>query len=367
MNSRFVRWSALLLVLAVLVACGRASTTEPAANRSAGGADTNGPAPVSDLAQVQEAVLVYSQPPRTSGGLLLSSWRAPDGSDTDRWLWENFGFENPQTISEIRWVGGYDPAAGGSGGPVQEFTITLYNSIEVGSEPDLSIHPLERFDIKGNASETPAQVLGGIQTYAYRYVLPVPYEFEAATTYWIQIQAFQAGDPDWGIAVGTGTLGDGRHFRASGNRMEGYYNQLALNDAAIEFWAPVIDGDVPIPEVATSLEDIAAMMADLPPAEEVPIGADGVQEIRLVVSRSGYTPVHFSVQRGVPVRLIFRQLGYVPGGNELNVRWGPNETTYVQLLSLTDSKQIEFTPPETGEYVYSCPHDWYWGVMTVLE
>lgn len=367
MNVRIVKFLAALLMAASLMACNRTPQASPSA-RSTGGTGTEAtPLAVAAVTQAPQSVVVYSQPPRTSGGLMLSSWRAPDGSDKDRWLWENFGFENPQTISEIRWTGGYDPAAGGSGGPVQEFTITLFKSIATGSEPDLATHPLERFQVGGNAEETPAQVLGGVQTYSYRYELPTPYEFEAATTYWIQIQAFQAGDPDWGISIGTGTLGDGRHFRASGNRMEGYYNQLTLNDVAIEFLAPVVDGDVPVPEIATSLEDIAAMMAELPPAEQVPIGPDGVQEIRLVVSRSGYTPVHFAVKRGVPVRLIFRQLGYVPGGNELNVRWGPKHTTYIQLVSLTDTKQVEFTPPEAGEYVYSCPHDWYWGVMTVQE
>ena len=70
------------------------------------------------------------------------------------------------------------------------------------------------------------------------------------------------------------------------------------------------------------------MMANLPPAEEVPVNAEGVQEVMLVVSRSGYTPIHFAVKAGIPVRLIFRQLGYVPGGNELNVRWGAQEGTY---------------------------------------
>ena len=32
--------------------------------------------------------------------------------------------------------------------------------------------------------------------------------------------------------------------------------------------------------------------------------------------------LHFAVKAGVPVRVVFRQLGYVPGGNELLVRWG---------------------------------------------
>jgi hypothetical protein len=294
-----------------------------------------------------------------------SSWRDPDGSATDRFVWENFGFENARTISEVRWRGGYDPAKRGSGGPVRDFTVDIYRSIPAGSEPDLASAPLVHYRVGGNAGETPGDVLGGVQTYDYRFVLPTPFEAAAATTYWIQIQAFQrAGDPDWGLSVGTGTLGDGRHFRGVA---DGYYYQLVLDDTALDLVSPAVDGDAPVPEVAASLEDIAAMLENLPPAEQVPVNAEGVQEVMLVVSRSGYTPLHFAVKAGIPVRLTFRQLGYVPGGNELFVRWGQGKETYLILSSPTDKKVLDFTPQEPGEYRFSCPHDWYEGVMTVQE
>ena len=103
----------------------------------------------------------------------------------------------------------------------------------------------------------------------------------------------------------------------------------------------------------------------LPPAEEIPINADGVQEVMLVVSRSGYTPTHFAVKAGVPVRVVFRQLGYVPGGNILLVRWGQQQEKYLTLSSLTDKQVLEFTPQEPGDFKFNCPHDWYDGVMTV--
>ncbi len=61
----------------------------------------------------------------------------------------------------------------------------------------------------------------------------------------------------------------------------------------------------------------------------IPVGADGVQEVVLVISRSGYTPTHFAVKKGVPVRIVFRQLGYVPGGNILLVRWGSQKEQYL--------------------------------------
>jgi hypothetical protein len=336
-----------------------AKQSTPAAADSA--AET--PADVGGAAS--SSVVVYSQPPKPSGGLIPSSWREPDGSDTDRWIWENFGFENAQTISEVRWRGGYDPAKSGSGGPVRDFTVDIYSSIPAGTEPNFVDAPLAHYKVGGNAGETAANVLGGVQTYDYRFVLPVPFEVAAATTYWVQIEAFQSGDPDWGLSIGTGTLGDGRHFRGSGNLTEGYYNQMVPGDAALELLAPVVEGEAPIPEVAASLEDIAAMLENLPPAEEVPVNAEGIQEVKLVVSRSGYTPVHFAVKAGIPVRLIFRQLGYVPGGNELFVRWGPRQETYLLLTSPTDKQVLDFTPQEPGEYRFSCPHDWYEGVMTV--
>jgi hypothetical protein len=317
---------------------------------------------VSDAVGDSGAVVVYSQPIKSTGGLIPASWRDPDASWSDHFVWENFGFENAQTISEVRWRGGYDPELNGSGGPVVKFSVDIYTSIPAGSEPDLAQAPLVHYIVEGNAEETPAGNVAGVQVYDYRYELPEYFEVEAATTYWIQIQAFQYGDPDWGLLTGSGTLGDGRHFRSTAY---GYYYQLALEDVALELLAPVVGGVAPVAEVAASAEDIAAILANLPPPEVIPINAEGVQEVVLVVSRSGYTPLHFSVQAGVPVRLVFRQLGYVPGGNELFVRWGEKEQTYLILTSPTDTKVLDFTPQEPGEFRFSCPHDWYEGVMTV--
>lgn len=358
MLSRILRTMAFLLLAISVVSCGRAEPTKratiptaPAAKKSA----TPTPPP---------PVVIYSQTLKPSGLLLPSSWREPEGSTTDRTVWENFGFENPQTISEVRWRGGYDPVKAGSGGPVNDFTLGIYSSIPAGSEPDLAIAPLVHYMVGGNAGEAPADVLGSLQTYEYRFELPVPFEAAPATTYWIQIEAFQSGDPDWGLLAGSGTLGDGRHFRGTA---DGYFYQLVLEDVALDLLATAVDGSLPVPEVGASLEDIASMLANLPAAEEVPVSAEGIQEVVLVVSRSGYTPIHFAVKSGIPVRLTFRQLGYVPGGNELFVRWGAGKETYLILASPSDKKVLDFTPEEPGEYRFSCPHDWYEGVMTVRE
>jgi Cupredoxin-like domain len=362
---RLFRIGAVLVLVCSCMSCGSAKPTAlaPLPASSPPSDDSANPPAVEDPEPLG-AVVVYSQPPKPSGGLLPTSWRDPDGSATDRAVWENFGFENGQTISEVRWRGGYDPAMLGSGGPVQDFTVDIYQSIPAGSEPDLASAPLVHYRVGGNAGETPADLLGGVQTYDYHFVLPDPFEAAAATTYWLQIEAFQSGDPDWGLSVGSGTLGDGRHFRGTA---DGYYYQLVLEDAALELLSPVVEGVAPVAEVGASLEDIAAMLANLPPAEEVPVNGEGIQEVMLVVSRSGYTPLHFAVKAGVPVRLIFRQLGYVPGGNELFVRWGPQREAYLILASPADKKVLDFTPQEPGEYRFSCPHDWYEGVMTVRE
>lgn len=374
MISRVLRIAAILVVAFLIISCGRA---QPAAQapRSASPTSVDALVPVAAVATpaapadagvlASTAAVVLSQPPKSSGGLIPSSWRQPDGSDSDRSIWENFMFETDQTITELRWRGGYDPAKANSGGPVLNFTVDVYPAIPTGSEPNTALAPLAHYAVGNNAGEEPADVLGGVQTYEYRFTLPTPFEAAALTPYWVQIVAFQSGNPDWGFSVGS--LGDGRHFRLSGAPGEGYYHQLVPEDVALELVTPGKGAPTPGPEIARSLEEIEAQMASLPPAEEVPVNAEGVQEVMLVVSRSGYTPVHFSVKPGIPVRLTFRQLGYVPGGNELNVRWGPQEGTYVMLSSLTDKKVLEFTPQEPGDFRYSCPHEWYWGVMTVQD
>ncbi len=109
------------------------------------------------------------------------------------------------------------------------------------------------------------------------------------------------------------------------------------------------------------------LSAGLPPAEEIPVNASGVQEVVLVVTPSGYTPVHFSVKKGIPVRLIFRQLGEVGCGNELYVNWGDQKSEFLLLENPGDTEVLEFTPQKTGEFVYHCSHFIFQGVMTVVD
>lgn len=194
------------------------------------------PFPVATATVTSAAGVIYSQPPKPDGGLIQSSLRDPDGSATDRSIWDSFVLERAQTIAEVHWRGGYDPAKSGSGGPVQDFTVDIFPSIPAGSEPAIAGQPLVHYRVGGNAGETPAEVLGGVQTYDYRLALPAPFQVTAGTRYWLQIEAYQSGAPDWGLSAASG--GDGKHYGGSGPSGEGYIFRFASGDAAFTLLTP---------------------------------------------------------------------------------------------------------------------------------
>ena len=119
-------------------------------------------------------------------------------------------------------------------------------------------------------------------------------------------------------------------------------------------------------QVFSSVQDVP-VSAIMPPAEDVLLNAEGIQEITLVVTPQGYSPVHFAVQKGVPVRLIFRQLGQVGCGNELLFQWGAGKSATLLLETANDKQVLEFTPEQAGEFSFNCPHLIYRGLMTVRE
>ncbi len=211
-----------------------ATSASPVASPSQ--TDTHTPAPAATASAVPAAGVVYSQPPKPEGGLIQSSLRDPDGSATDWSIWDSFTFDQAQVIAEVRWRGGYDPARSGSGGSVRDFTVDIFPSIPAGSEPAIAGQPLVHYRVGGNADETPAAMLGGVQTYDYRFTLPAPFEAAAGTRYWVQIEAFQSGAPDWGLSTASG--GDGSHFGGSGPSGEGYIFRSTPGDAAFSLVAP---------------------------------------------------------------------------------------------------------------------------------
>jgi hypothetical protein len=104
-----------------------------------------------------------------------------------------------------------------------------------------------------------------------------------------------------------------------------------------------------------------------PPPMEIETNAQGVQEVTLVVTPGGYSPLRFAVKKGVPVRLIFRMLGEVGCGNELNFPIGKGSMASLTLDSSDDQEVLEFTPQETGEFEFFCAHLMYRGVLTVHD
>jgi hypothetical protein len=104
-----------------------------------------------------------------------------------------------------------------------------------------------------------------------------------------------------------------------------------------------------------------------PPPVEAKINEAGVQELTLVVTPGGYDPVRFSLKKGVPAKITFRQLGDVGVGNVIVFPSDPQNPEAITLESEKDSKVLEFTPQQVGEFEFHCPHVMYRGLMTVLE
>ena len=181
-----------------------------------------------NLEALASANIIYSQPPNSGGGLLPSSWWNPNGSDYDTYVWDAFTLQTAHAIGEIRWRGGYD-LAHGSGIPVQNFSVAIYPSTLGGVQPDVLNPPLVQYRTGGNAGETLAGTFGGTPMYDYTFTLPKAFQAAAGTKYWVQIEAFQSGLPDWGITLSV--IGDGEHFRQFASVGDIFY-QTAPGDAA---------------------------------------------------------------------------------------------------------------------------------------
>ncbi len=104
-----------------------------------------------------------------------------------------------------------------------------------------------------------------------------------------------------------------------------------------------------------------------PPPVEIETNAQGIQEVDLIVTPGGYSPLRFAVKKGVPVRLTFRSLGEVGCGNELNFPNGTGGMISLSLSSPDDKQVLEFTPQLTGSFEFYCGHLMYRGVITIHE
>jgi len=171
--------------------------------------------------------VVFNQPHNGTGTIYRTAWWDPDGSAWDQYIWDAFTLPTAAAITEIHWRGGFDPTYGGSGGPVLDFTVEIWSSIQGGSQPDIGSvfapNPLRHDNITGNCNQTLVGTFGGVNLYDYRYTLPSAFQAAANTKYWLRLHAWQHGIPDWGFAAATG---DGSYFR----KISDYQYQMAPGD-----------------------------------------------------------------------------------------------------------------------------------------
>jgi hypothetical protein len=104
-----------------------------------------------------------------------------------------------------------------------------------------------------------------------------------------------------------------------------------------------------------------------PPPVEVAVNDAGVQELTLVVTPGGYSPLRFAVKKDIPVRLNFKRLGQVGCGSELFFPADPQNPSALFLKSEFDKKVLDFTPRVGGQFHFHCSHQMYRGVVTVRE
>ena len=168
--------------------------------------------------------LVYSQPHNGAGATLQSSYWDPDGSDYDQYVWDGFLIPDGSAITEVRWRGGYPGSAVSTGGNITKFKVAIYASIPAGTQPDLGYMypgPLVSYTVNGKAGEAYAGTFNGTALYDYHYTLPTAFMAAANTRYWLQVEAWQPGIPNWGMAPGSG--GNGTHFHRISYVGDAYY------------------------------------------------------------------------------------------------------------------------------------------------
>ncbi len=88
---------------------------------------------------------------------------------------------------------------------------------------------------------------------------------------------------------------------------------------------------------------------------------NGVQEIKLHASTSGYSISAFTVKKGVPVRILFSADQYAGCGKQLLIP----DFGIRQLVQDNEEVPVEFTPNKEGAFPFRCSMNMYRGTMTV--
>jgi Divergent InlB B-repeat domain len=150
---------------------------------------------------VTQAAVLFEQPPSATSTLShLSATGTVCTWHKQQRIWEGFVIPTTQTIREIQWRGTYRSL------PPAQFYVRIYDHAPTGI-PDIFVAPLASWLTLGNADETPAGSVGGVQMYRYRFALPTPFVATGNRTYALQIYAFQPGVLDWGFQQSTGNGG----------------------------------------------------------------------------------------------------------------------------------------------------------------
>lgn len=188
-----------------------------------------------------DAGILYQQLPSPSGGSYVSSWWDPDGSNYDRYVWDAFSLGYTANVNTIEWRGTY-----GASGSVSNFTVAIYASIPAGTQPDVAHPPLVEYETGGNAGETYAGVFGGVTMYDHSFTLPAAFQAQAGVKYWLQIEGWQSGFPDWSLAAGQG--GDGSHFLCE------HTNLVSTNGVPTGCWFTTRTGDTAFTLLTTATD-----------------------------------------------------------------------------------------------------------------
>ncbi|MCB9508329.1 MAG: hypothetical protein H6697_11780 [Myxococcales bacterium] len=178
---------------------------------------------------------VFSKPPLAGGGLNAASYVTPDGSDSDFWSWDDFTLAETQTITEVRWRGGYAQTFG-TQPHVVDFRVSFFESIAGGSQPVVVALPehedqeivIATFHTNNAANETVAGTSGGKTVYDYRFVLPAPVTLQGGVKYWFRVCGAQPGSfPDWGMS----TSSPGSHFayNQGAHMFQNWPNELSFS------------------------------------------------------------------------------------------------------------------------------------------
>lgn len=101
--------------------------------------------------------------------------------------------------------------------------------------------------------------------------------------------------------------------------------------------------------------------AALAPSDPNVVVKDGVQVVKMSTGPSGYSPSHFTIRAGDPVRW---EVDGTRGGGCISVL--VSRQLGVQKLLARGPNVIEFTPKQPGEVPFSCGMGMYRGSFTVL-